>query len=131
MRRNAAYLMACLALTVVLAGCSTTQKSDSYASDSSANMYEPAGGAEANDPYADDPYADTGSSGAYGSPAADPGYDSGGAARYHTVAKKDTLYSLARMYYSDQSRWKDIYEANSGTLSDPNRIFVGQRLVIP
>ncbi len=132
MRRNAAHLFVCLVLTSVLAGCSTTKQSDTgmYASDSSGDMYAPSDSA-ANDPYAD-PYAGGGSSDTYGSAAADPGYGSTTAgARYHTVAKKDTLYSLARTYYNDQRRWKEIYEANSGTLSDPNKIFVGQRLVIP
>jgi len=51
--------------------------------------------------------------------------------RFHTVQKKDTLYSLARQYYGDQSRWKDIYQANKGDISDPNKIRVGQRLAIP
>jgi LysM repeat protein len=49
----------------------------------------------------------------------------------HVVAKGDTLIKLARMYYSDQSRWKEIYEANSTKLSDPNRLRIGQELVIP
>jgi nucleoid-associated protein YgaU len=52
-------------------------------------------------------------------------------ARYHTVGKGDTLYALARRYYSDQRRWKDIYEANRDDISDANKIRVGQRLVIP
>ena len=53
-------------------------------------------------------------------------------ARYHTVAKKETLYAIARMYYNgDHRKWKGIYEANRGEISDPNRIRVGQRLVIP
>lgn len=51
--------------------------------------------------------------------------------RYHSVVKKDTLYALARMYYGDQRRWKDIYEANRATISDPDKIHVGQRLLIP
>ena len=51
--------------------------------------------------------------------------------KYHTVAKQDTLYRLARMYYSDAGRWKDIYEANRSEIEDPNKIYVGQRLVIP
>lgn len=51
--------------------------------------------------------------------------------RYHNVVKKDTLYALARMYYGDQRRWKDIYEANRATISDPDKIHVGQRLLIP
>lgn len=132
MRRNAAHLLACLALTAVLAGCTTTQKSNSdmYASDTSSDMYAPAGSATA-DPYAADPYGGAQPSDTYGS-TTDSGYDATtGGARYHTVAKKDTLYSLARMYYNDQRRWKDIYEANRDTLSDPNKIYVGQRLVIP
>ncbi len=53
------------------------------------------------------------------------------AARYHTVAKKDTLYAIARSYYGDHRRWKDIYEANRSDISDPNKIRVGQRLLIP
>lgn len=53
------------------------------------------------------------------------------AVRYHTVAKKDTLYAIARTYYGDYHRWKDIYEANRSTISDPNKIRVGQRLLIP
>jgi len=53
------------------------------------------------------------------------------ATRYHTVAKKDTLYAIARTYYGDHRRWKDIYEANRADISDPNKIRVGQRLLIP
>lgn len=51
--------------------------------------------------------------------------------RYHTVSKRDTLYALARAYYGDHHRWRDIYEANRTTLADPNRIRVGQKLLIP
>ncbi len=51
---------------------------------------------------------------------------------YHTVAKKDTLYAIARMYYNgDHTRWKEIYEANRAEIANPNMIRVGQRLVIP
>jgi nucleoid-associated protein YgaU len=51
--------------------------------------------------------------------------------RYHTVVKNDTLYGIARTYYGDQGKWKDIFEANRGEITDPNRIRVGQRLLIP
>ncbi len=54
-----------------------------------------------------------------------------GAARYHTVSRHDTLFGLARTYYADARRWKDIYGANRDQISDPNKIHVGQRLVIP
>jgi 5'-nucleotidase len=49
----------------------------------------------------------------------------------HVVAKGETLYSLARLYYNDQRRWRDIYEANRGAIRDPNRLRVGQELMIP
>jgi nucleoid-associated protein YgaU len=49
----------------------------------------------------------------------------------HVVVKGDTLYRLAREYYGDQSRWKEIYEANRDVLSDPHRLRVGQKLIIP
>ncbi len=51
--------------------------------------------------------------------------------QYHTVTKSETLYGLARTYYGDHHRWKAIYEANRSTISDPNSIQVGQRLLIP
>ncbi|MDO8631338.1 MAG: LysM peptidoglycan-binding domain-containing protein [Phycisphaerales bacterium] len=56
---------------------------------------------------------------------------SAGGGRYHTVQKKETLYSIARQYYGDQAKWKDIYQANHSDISDPNKIRIGQRLVIP
>ena len=54
-----------------------------------------------------------------------------GAATTHMVAKGDTLFGLARRYYSDQRRWKDIWEANRSAVSNPDVICVGQELVIP
>lgn len=49
----------------------------------------------------------------------------------HVVAKGDTLFGLARRYYRDQARWKDILAANRNELRDPNMLRVGQRLIIP
>ncbi len=49
----------------------------------------------------------------------------------HIVAKGDTLYALARKYYNDERRWKDIYEANRDRISNPDLIGLGQELVIP
>lgn len=51
--------------------------------------------------------------------------------RTHVVRKGDTLYRLARQYYSDQSKWRKIWEANRATVSNPDRIYVGTKLVIP
>ncbi len=51
--------------------------------------------------------------------------------RTHTLVKGDTLYALARRYYSDASRWRAILEANRDQISDPNQLYVGQVLTIP
>ncbi len=51
--------------------------------------------------------------------------------RVHIVKKGDTLMQLARNYYGDASRWRSILEANRDRLPDPNRLYVGQELVIP
>ena len=51
--------------------------------------------------------------------------------RSYVVRKGDTLYSLARRFYNDQSKWRLIYEANRASLRDPNHIQVGQVLTIP
>ncbi len=51
--------------------------------------------------------------------------------RMHSVQRKDTLYSLARLYYNDHRQWKKIYEANRDRIANPNMIKVGMSLVIP
>ncbi len=55
----------------------------------------------------------------------------GGASGTHTVQKGETLYALARMYYSDQSKWRVIYEANRASMSSPHSLRPGQELIIP
>ena len=51
------------------------------------------------------------------------------APKLHAVQTGDTLMSIARKYYQDASRYKDIAEANS--ISDPDEIYIGQVLKIP
>ncbi len=118
MRRNAVTLLASLFLVSMLSGCSLFggKKKDAMAD----AAYDPAAETAAPaDPYPAYPSGGVRSGGATGT-------------RSHTVQKKETLYSLARQYYNDQSRWKDIYEANRAEIgSDPSRIRIGQRLVIP
>ena len=53
------------------------------------------------------------------------------AGQTYIVQKGDTLFSLARKFYSDQARWKDIWEANRTRLPDPNKLSVGTKLIIP
>jgi nucleoid-associated protein YgaU len=49
----------------------------------------------------------------------------------YTVQKGDTLYKLARHFYNDQARWRDIWEANKNRLADPDKLSVGMKLIIP
>ena len=49
----------------------------------------------------------------------------------HTVARGETLFQLARAYYNDQGRWRDIYDANRDQLNSPHELRVGMDLVIP
>ena len=49
----------------------------------------------------------------------------------YVVQKGDTLYRLARRFYNDQSRWREIWEANRTRLPDPNKLPVGMKLIIP
>lgn len=50
----------------------------------------------------------------------------------YVVQRKDTLYSIARTHYGgDHTKWRKIYEANRERISDPNRIHVGMKLIIP
>jgi len=49
----------------------------------------------------------------------------------HTVASGETLSKLAKSYLGDASRYMEIVKANSDTVTDPDKIKVGQRLNIP
>ena len=53
------------------------------------------------------------------------------AGHVHVVKKGDTLFSLARQYYNDPSKWRKILDANRGSISDKDHIKVGQEIVIP
>jgi len=114
MRRNALTLLASLFIVSTLTGCSLF---GGKKKDAMTDTYDPATDTAAApvEPYPAYPKTSGATSGS----------------RYHTVQKKDTLYSLARQYYNDQHRWKDIYEANRSEIGDPNKIRIGQRLVIP
>ena len=136
MRRSASFLLVSLLIVLTLNGCRSWKDKDAeiLTGDTSNEAYlEPGYERPAretptyDDPAQDyDPYVAT----AAPVPVEDP-YPAVATSRYHTVVKGDTLYGLARRYYSDQRRWKDLYEANRSEINDPNRIRVGQRLVIP
>jgi nucleoid-associated protein YgaU len=117
MRRNAVTLLAFLFVVTSLSGCSLFKKKKDPMADAA---YDPAmeTGMPVTDPYG-------------GSYPSGGGFATTGGGKSHTVQKGETLYKIARSYYNDQSRWKDIYAANRAEIGDPNRIRVGQRLTIP
>lgn len=49
----------------------------------------------------------------------------------YTVQAGDTLSKLAKQFYGDAGAYMTIFEANRDKLSDPDKIRVGQQLVIP
>ncbi len=48
-----------------------------------------------------------------------------------TVQKGETLATIAARVLGDAGRWRRIYAANKAALPDPNKLAVGQRLVVP
>jgi hypothetical protein len=54
-----------------------------------------------------------------------------GGGRSYTVKSGDTLSKIAKEHYGDASKYNRIFEANRNILSDPDKIQVGQSLVIP
>ena len=49
----------------------------------------------------------------------------------YTVQRGDTLSYLALKYLGNSYKWKRIYEANTATMTNPNFLYIGQRLKIP
>ena len=49
----------------------------------------------------------------------------------YTVKSGDCLWSIAKSYYGDGSKYNKIYEANKGKISNPSLIYAGQVLTIP
>lgn len=51
--------------------------------------------------------------------------------KYYTVASGDTLSKISKQFYGDANKYMKIFEANKPMLSDPNKIYPGQKLRIP
>jgi LysM repeat protein len=54
-----------------------------------------------------------------------------GTGQTYSVKSGDTLSKISKQYYGDSSEYMRIFYANRDKLSDPDRIQVGQELVIP
>ena len=66
-----------------------------------------------------------------GSSSAAAQRDAKTAPRTYEVKKGDSLSKIAKHIYGDANRWKQIFEANTDKLKDPDKIFPGQVLIIP
>ena len=51
--------------------------------------------------------------------------------QWYEVKKGDTLWKIAKEVYGDGNLYPEIFKANQDTLSDPDKIQVGQKLRIP
>lgn len=50
---------------------------------------------------------------------------------FHEVKKGETLSEIAQKHLGKASRYREIFEANRPMLSDPDKIYPGQKLRIP
>jgi len=53
------------------------------------------------------------------------------AAIYYEVKSGDTLGKIAKEFLGSSGKYMEIFEANTPMLTDPNKIFVGQTIIIP
>ena len=51
--------------------------------------------------------------------------------KYYTVVSGDTLSKIAKQFYGNANDYPKIFEANKPMLSNPDKIYPGQKLRIP
>ncbi len=54
-----------------------------------------------------------------------------GALSVHLVQSGETLSRIAEQYFGDPNAWHPIFDLNQELLTDPDKIFPGQVLVLP
>jgi nucleoid-associated protein YgaU len=54
-----------------------------------------------------------------------------GSGRIYTVVEGDSLSRIAKRELGDAGRWREIFEANSDIVKNPDLIFPGQKLRLP
>jgi nucleoid-associated protein YgaU len=51
--------------------------------------------------------------------------------RFHIVRKGETLSQISLTYYGSAGQWHKIFEANRQTIENPDKLSLGQKLIIP
>ncbi len=51
--------------------------------------------------------------------------------RMYTIGKGDTLFALARRFYSDERKWRDIWNANRDKIPNKDLLLIGTEIVLP
>jgi len=51
--------------------------------------------------------------------------------KIHRIQRGENLWKLAKRFYGDALLWPHIFRANTRTVTDPDHIVVGKKLVIP
>jgi nucleoid-associated protein YgaU len=51
--------------------------------------------------------------------------------RDYTIQSGDSLSKIARKFYGNAGDWQKIYNANKDQIKNPDKIFPGQKIVIP
>ncbi len=64
-------------------------------------------------------------------PQAAPAPAASSGSRTYTVQPGDTLSKISKDFYGDANKYQHIFEANRDKLENPDKIRVGQELVIP
>lgn len=50
---------------------------------------------------------------------------------YYTIESGDSLSKIAKRFYGDPMKYKELFEANREVIEDPDKIFPGQKIRIP
>lgn len=49
----------------------------------------------------------------------------------YEIRQGDSLSAIAQRFYGDATKWRTIHEANRDVISDPDKIYPGQKITIP
>jgi len=52
-------------------------------------------------------------------------------AEFYEIKSGDTLGAIAKQFYGSAGKYMKIFEANKDIISDPNKIYPGQKIKIP